>query len=155
MFYISRKIQSIAFFHFSCYNDCTINSNLAENLIFMLTQNKDVISSIIEFVKSTKLKGNVEIDEKSFWWNLENIKLCFYLDIDETSIEYYRCKKNKAIYLGHTHYDTSEVLNLIQDINDKNKILKITVTPLFQTFSVIDRAKKKKSGFFIRRYYSM
>ena len=83
-----------------------------------------------------------------------NIQFNFTL-LDETSIEYYRCKKNKAIYLGHTHYDTSEVLNLIQDINDKNKILKITVTPLFQTFSVIDRAKKKKSGFFIRRYYSM
>ena len=30
MFYISRKIQSVALFHFSLYNEYKINSNLSE-----------------------------------------------------------------------------------------------------------------------------
>ena len=121
----------------------------------MRIENKDEVLAIMEYVKSTNLKGDVDISEDDFWWNLGDIELYFSFDITETKIEYHLCK-NKMIYLGHTHYNNSDVLKLIQEINDENKMLKITVTPLFSTLSVVDRtAKQKKSWFLVRRYYSI
>ena len=44
MFYISRTIPSVAFFHFSCYNDCTINSNLS----YLIMCNKKLSNNLSE-----------------------------------------------------------------------------------------------------------
>ena len=48
MFYISRKIQSFAFFHFSCYNDCTINNNLQVRREIMNTEIRVAIDKFKE-----------------------------------------------------------------------------------------------------------
>lgn len=121
----------------------------------MKIESKDEVLAIMEYVKSTNLKGTVEIGENYFWWNLGDVELYFGLDLTETKVEYYR-RKNKLLYLGHAHFENSDVLTFIRDVNDENKMLQITVTPLFFTLSVIDTtAKQKKSWFLVRRYYSI
>ena len=119
---------------------------------------KDIasVSKIIDAVKALTLKGKADFGEDWFWWELGEVELCFDLDIQETKIEYYRRGKNKAIALGHMHCDNSDLLKLIQDINNNNKIVKILITPLFSSFSVVDKTiKKKRSWFLVRRYYSI
>ena len=50
MFYISRKIQSVAFFHFSCYNDCTINSNLSGQIALSNRYNYELNERLIRLI---------------------------------------------------------------------------------------------------------
>ncbi|MDE6442342.1 MAG: hypothetical protein K2L12_06300 [Clostridia bacterium] len=101
------------------------------------------------------LKGKVDIGKDLLWWELGNIKLNFSVDIDETLVTYYHCKR-KSKYIGHMHLDNCDLINLINDINSENKMVKITVSFLGSTFDVIDKnIKKKKSWFLVRRYYSV
>lgn len=90
----------------------------------------DEIKPILEYVKFTKLKGNVEIiSDDQFIWDLGNLYLHFLLDNRDT-------------------------LNLIQAINSKNKRVHI-VSFFGSIFYVEDKIKKKKrSWLFVRHYYS-
>ena len=112
------------------------------------------VSSIIEYVKSTELKGNVEIvSDNCFMWDIGGIFLHFSIDDRETIIEYSKIK-NRISYIGHFHEDNCNVINLIQDINNENKRVHIC-TFLGSNFCVEDKLKKKKKNFlFIRHYYS-
>ena len=115
---------------------------------------QNAILSIMNYVQSTNLKGNVDIKENSFWWDLGNIILHFDIDVYETPVAYfYRTREN---CLGHFHEVNARVKEFIQDINDENKIVQITTT-FSGTFSfalIHKTAKKKKSRFFVRHYYS-
>lgn len=121
----------------------------------MSIENRDEVSEIMDYIKFADLKGSIEVGDGYFWWKLGDVELYFCLDSMETTVEYFR-RKNKMIYLGHTHCDNADALKLIQGINSGKKMLKITVTPLFSTFSVVDATtKKKKSRFLVQRYYSI
>lgn len=72
-------------------------------------------------------------------------------------IEYYIRKnnKNKFKYIGHLHVDNEDVINMINEINREDKMVKITATFLGSAFQIVDKdTKRKKSWFLIRRYYS-
>ena len=76
--------------------------------------------TIIEFVKSIKAKGYIEIiNDYTFTWNLGGLFLHFLIDDEETTISYSRHKAHHQI--GHFHQDNYDVINLIQDINNENK----------------------------------
>lgn len=110
--------------------------------------------SIMNYIKTIKLKGNVDIEEDGFWWDLGNIKLYFCIDKYETILSYYY-KGHKLRYLGHFHEVNSDVVNLIQDINSESRIIQITDSFFDSSFSIIDKtAERKKSRFLCRHYYS-
>lgn len=115
---------------------------------------QDNILSIMNYIKTVKVKGNVDIGEACFWWKLGDVELHFCIDPDETTVSYYR-KGHTKTSLGHFHKDNSDVVNLIQDINSESKMIQITVSFLCSNFSIINKtAPKKKSWFLCRRYYS-
>lgn len=120
----------------------------------MDVSNQDEILSIIEYVKSAKLKGNIKIEENAFIWELGDVCLHFYIDYCETTIEYFG-RKNKICSVGHFHEDNSSVVELINDINCESNMVEISVSFLGSSFNLLDKTtKKKKSWFFVRRYYS-
>lgn len=113
---------------------------------------KDEISSIMNYVKSAKLKGSVDVGEEWFCWNLGDVELHFCMDEYETTVSYYR-SGHKTI--SHFHTDNSEVVKLIQEINCESKMVQITASVLYSSFSIINKTdKKEKSWFLCRRYYS-
>lgn len=115
---------------------------------------QDEVSSIINYVKSAKLKGSVDVGEEWFWWNLGDVELYFCIDKYDTTVSYFR-NGHKTILIGHFHVDNSEVVKLVQDINCESKMVQITASVLFSSFSIINKTdKKKKSWFLCRRYYS-
>ena len=66
--------------------------------------------SIIEFVKSTKLKGEIEIiNDYVFTWNLEGIFLHFLIEEGETTVIYSQYKAHCEI--GHFHEDNCNAIN--------------------------------------------
>ncbi len=102
---------------------------------------------IIDYVKSIKLKGNVIFENYGFKWELENLSLSFIANSGETVINYYKGKK-ALIEIGHIHVNNEDVINLINEINHEDKMVKITATFLGSTFEVVDKnTKKKKVGF--------
>ena len=111
--------------------------------------------TIVNYVKNTSLKGNVEIiSDEEFLWDLGGVFLRFLLDKRQTTVLYSR-RKNRFFDIGHFHEDNDGVLNLIKDINSENKRVHITSHLLGSDFSVEDKAEKtKKSLLFIRHYYS-
>ena len=117
--------------------------------------NQHSISAIMEYVNTANLKGSVEIKGNSIWWHLGDVILEFSIDSLETTVLYY-CRKKKPHYIGHFHEDHSDTIPLIQDINREDKAVMITATLSGESsFKLIDKAtKRKKSRFFIRRYYS-
>ena len=111
-------------------------------------------ASIIDYVKSTNLKGKVSVVNFGFIWDLENLSLKFIFNSGETVIDYFKGKKN-LISIGQLHVDNEDVIEMINEINREDKIVKITVTLLGSSFQIVDKAsKRKKSWFLIRRYYS-
>lgn len=105
----------------------------------------DEIKPIIEYVKSTKLKGNVEIiSDDQFIWDLGNLYLRFLLDNHETTVLYSK-KKSQIFEIGHFHEDNRDTLNLIQAINSENKRVHI-VSFFGSIFYVEDKIKKKKKS---------
>ena len=116
--------------------------------------NRNEALLIMEYVKSAKLKGKVDIGKDWFWWDLGGIHLYFGVDFRETIVEYHR-RKSRINSIGHFHMDHSDVINLIKEINSEDKTVQITASPLWSSFDIIDStAPKKKSWFLIRRYYS-
>lgn len=115
--------------------------------------NNEVLS-IIEYVKSAKLKGKVEIiNSDQFIWDLGGIFLRFLIDNGETTVIYSK-RKNQIFEIGHFHEDNSNVINLIQDINCDNKRIHI-VAFIGSAFRIEDKTmRKKKSWLLCRHYYS-
>ena len=121
----------------------------------MNIDNQDNISAIIEYCNNTDLKGRVEIRGDSIWWYLGDVILEFYIDSREATVLYY-CKKKKPHYIGHFHEDHSAIIPLIQDINSEDKIVCISVIFGESDVKLINKdTPKKKSRFFVRRYYSI
>lgn len=118
--------------------------------------NKNFIddASIIDYVKSTNLKGKITFENYGFRWDLETISLMFISNSGEMEIDYYK-RKNKLKLIGHLHVDNEDVIDVINEINREDKMIMITVTFLGSTFEIVDKdIKRKKSCFLIRRYYS-
>lgn len=115
---------------------------------------RDEIKPIIQYVKSTKLKGNVEIiADDQFIWDLGNLYLRFLLDNNETTVLYSK-KKNQIFEIGHFHENNRDTINLIQAINEEDKRIHI-VSFFGSIFYVEDKIKKKKrSWLLVRHYYS-
>ncbi len=110
--------------------------------------------SIMEYVKSAKLKGNVEIiNDDQFVWDLGGLYLRFLPDTAETTVVYSKRKK-QGFEIGHFHEDNCDVVNLMQDINRDDKRIHI-VSFLGSAFYIEDKTKKKKkSWLLVRHYYS-
>ena len=123
----------------------------------MAEESQNEVLTIIEYVKSANLKGSVEINRESFWWNLGDVTLVFYLGDGETIVEYYH-SKHIRFNLGHLHVNTSDLMKFIQDINCENKMVKISVfiPLLISKLTIVNKTVgKKRSGLFVRRYYSI
>ena len=111
-------------------------------------------ATIIDYVKSTKLKGKVNFVNYGFKWDLEKLSLTFIFNSGETVIDYFK-DKNKLVPIGHLHIDNEDVIDMIDEINREDKMVKITVTLFGSSFQIVDKAaKRKKSWLLIRRYYS-
>ena len=109
---------------------------------------------IIDHVKSMHLKGEVSFENYGFRWELGGLSLAFIFNSGETVINYYK-GKGRLVEIGHTHVDNEEVINMINEINRDDKMVKITATCLGSTFRIVDRTeKRKKSWLLVRRYYS-
>ncbi len=121
----------------------------------MSVDNKDEILAVMEFVKSAKLKGNVEIIGKDeLLWDIGDVYLRFLFDIRETTILYSR-RKSRYFETGHFHVETCDVISLIQDINSEDKRVHITVLLGGSNFDIESKAeKKKKNWLLVRHYYS-
>ncbi|MDE6585859.1 MAG: hypothetical protein K2K80_04175 [Clostridia bacterium] len=118
--------------------------------------NKNLVddAAIIDYVKSTNLKGKISFENYGFIWDLGSLSLIFICNSGEMQIEY--CKrKNKLISIGHLHVDNEDVIDMINEINREDKMVKITTTFLGSTFEIVDKdSKRKKSWFLFRSYYS-
>ena len=121
----------------------------------MGVDNKDEVLTVMEFVKSANLKGNVEIiGDNGFLWDLGGIFLRFIIDSRETTVLYSR-RKSHFFEIGHFHEDNCDVISLIQDINSENKRVHISVILGGSNFSIEYKTEsKKKSWLFVRHYYS-
>ena len=110
--------------------------------------------SIIEYVKSAKLKGTISFKDYGFVWNLESLDLEFIFNNGEMVIAYYT-GKNYSKSIGHEHVDNEDVIELIKEINREDKMVKITYFLGASMFDIVDKTeKRKKSWFLVRRYYS-
>lgn len=114
----------------------------------------DDFLSIIEYVKSAKLKGNVEIiNDDQFVWDLGGIYLRFLLDNDETTVVYSK-RKSQVFEIGHFHEENCNVINLIQDLNSENKRIHIVIVSfLGSDFLIEDKTKKKKKSWLLAKHY--
>ena len=110
--------------------------------------------AIIDYVKSAKLKGTVEIiSDDHFIWDIGGLFLRFLIDDGETTVVYSK-KKNQLFDIGHFHEDNCDDLNLIQNINDENNRIHITVS-FVSSFCIEHKTnKKKKNWLIVRHYYS-
>ena len=121
----------------------------------MSADNKNEILTIMEYVKTADLKGSVEINKDEFLWDIGGIFLRFAIDIRETTVFYAR-RKSQLFGIGHFHEDNCDVISLINEINNEDKIVQITVYPLGSSFSIVNKNdKKKKSWGIVRHYYSL
>ena len=119
----------------------------------MSVEDKNV--ALMEYVKSTELKGKVQIiSDYEFLWDLGGISLRFLFDAQEAIIIYSRCKSN-CFEIGHFHEDSCNLINLIKDINNADNRIHIAV--LFymfgSTFRIENKAKKKKKSWVIVNHY--
>lgn len=122
----------------------------------MANERQSDVASIMDFVKSATLKGSTQIGETWFLWELGEITLHFNVEESQTTVEYFRHDDPKNA-IGQIQKENSEVIGLIEAINSKDKMVFITRSLLnvCNSFAVVDKsAEKKKSGFFVRRYYS-
>lgn len=120
----------------------------------MNTDNNNEVLTIMEYVKTTNLKGSVEIGETDFWWNLRGVFLHFMIDDRETTVCYSH-RKSQLFDIGHFHEDNCNVISLIQDINSADNRVHITVLLGGSHFGIEQKTdKKKKSWSFVHHYYS-
>ena len=121
----------------------------------MSIDNKEEALVVMEFVKTIKFKGTVEIvSDYEFLWDLGGIFLDFYIDNNETTVLYSH-RKSKWFVIGHFHEDNCNVTNLIQDINSEDKRFHVAVLLGGSYFKIEHKAqKKKKSWVLVRHYYS-
>ena len=113
----------------------------------MRVDNKEEVLAVMEFVKSAKLKGTVEIkSDNEFSWDLGGIFLRFLVDNHETTVLYSR-RKSKLFEIGHFHEDNCNVISLIQDINSEDKRVHIAALLGCSDFGIEHKTEKKK-----RRY---
>lgn len=118
----------------------------------MNMENENKVLTIMEYVKTADLKGNVEIGKDEFLWDLGGIFLRFSIDIRETTVFYSR-RKSQLSGIGHFHEDNCDVISLINEINNADKIVRISVHPLGSSFCLVDKTHKKKKSWVIVRYY--
>ena len=121
----------------------------------MSINSTDEILTIMEFIKATNLKENVEIiGEDQFLWDLGGVFLRFLIDNRETTVSY-SINKSPFGEIGHFHEDNCDVISLIQDINNEDKRVHIAVMLLSNMFSIeYEAEEKKKNWVFARHYYS-
>ena len=114
--------------------------------------NKDEVLAILDYVKSTNLKGSVEIEETDFWWDLGGIFLHFMIDDRETTVCYSR-RKSQFFDIGHFHEDNCNVISLIQNINNENN--RVHIVALFggSNFGIEQKTDKKKKSWLLGRHY--
>lgn len=120
---------------------------------YLSVEDKNV--ALMEYVKSTELKGKVQIiSDYEFLWDLGGIFLRFLFDDQEAMIIYSRRKSN-YFEIGHFHEDCCNLINLIKDINSADKRVHIAV--LFyifgSSFRIENKAKKKKKSWLIVNHY--
>ena len=109
---------------------------------------------VIIYVKTIKAKGKVSFENYGFRWDLEGLSLAFIFNSGETVIAYYKNAK-KLVEIGHLHVDNEDAINMINEINREDKMVKITATVFGSNFEIVDKnTKRKKSWFLVRRYYS-
>ncbi len=114
--------------------------------------NGDEVLAIMEYIKSANLKGSVEIGNNEFLWDLGGVFLRFAIDVRETTV-FYLHRKSQLLNIGHFHEDNFNVISLINEINSEDKRVQITVHPLGDSFSIINKTDKKKRSWLIVRYY--
>ena len=119
----------------------------------MNADKKDEVLAIMGYVKSTDLKGNVEIGETDFWWDLGGLFLHFMIDEIETTVFYSR-RKSQFFDIGHFHEDNCNVIKLIQDINSEDKRVHVAVLLGGSSIGIENKTDKKKRSWLIRHYYS-
>lgn len=111
--------------------------------------------TIIDHVKSSNLKGQIVFENHGFKWYWGDLWLEFIFNSGEMTISYFK-SKSKFISIGHMHVDNEDIIDLINEINREDKVIKVTSNFLWgSSFEIIDKtAERKKSCFLIRRYYS-
>lgn len=112
--------------------------------------------SIMDYVRSAKLKGEVDIGVYWFTWDLGGVYLRFTVFDNETDVSYFGDKVGEEP-IGTLHKDNAELIQFIEEINDENKMVEIVkyFFGICTSFSVVDKScGKKKSSLFARRYYS-
>lgn len=119
----------------------------------MSIKNTDEILTIMEFIKTTNLKGYVEITgEDQFIWDLGGVFLSFFVGNRETTV-LYSSGKSLLGEIGHFHEDNCDVISLIQDINNEEKRVHIAVVLGSSMFSIEHQAEKKKKNWVLARHY--
>lgn len=120
----------------------------------MNMENENDVLAIMEYVKTAKLKGSVEIGKDEFLWDLGGIFLRFTIDNLETTVIYAR-RKSQRFGIGHFHEDNCDVISLINEINNEDKIVQVTVHPLGSSFCIVNKTdRRKKNWVIVRHYYS-
>jgi len=121
----------------------------------MSVDDKEEVLAVMEFVKSAKLKGKVEIiSNDEFSWDLSGIFLRFLVDNGETTVLYSR-RKSKLFEIGHFHEDNCNLISLLQDINSEDKRVHVATLWGCSVFRIEHKTeKKKKSWLLVRHYYS-
>ena len=121
----------------------------------MSVGNKEEVLAVMEFVKSAKLKGTVEIiSDYEFLWDLDGVFLRFFVDNNETTVSY-SLRKSLLFEIGHFHEDNCNVISLIQDINSEDKRVHIAALLGCSNFGIEHKTKKKKKSWvLVRHYYS-
>lgn len=107
-----------------------------------------------DFLQKPDLKGSVDYEEDKIIWNLGDVSLELTVYPEFTAVEYYH-KKGVLARDGNFREDTSEMLKLLEKINDENNTVKISFYPFVSSFDVIDKTEKKKNSWlFAHHYYS-
>lgn len=111
---------------------------------------------IMDYVRSNKFKGTLDVGEDCFTWDLDGVFFRFSVYDNQTDVEYF-VNKESDDPIGKLIKDNAEVLPLIEQINDENKMVEVTkyFFGICNSFMVVDKSVgKKKSRLFVRRYYS-
>lgn len=113
-------------------------------------------TTILDYVRSAKMKGVVDVDDYGFTWDLEGVFFRFNVYENQTDVDYFGDTHDDEP-IGKFIKDNAEVLPFIEEINDENKMVAITkyFLGLCTSFEVVDKSTpKKQSDMFVRHYYS-
>jgi len=120
------------------------------------TQKQVSKAEILDYVRSAKMKGTVDVDDYGFTWDLGGVFFRFSVYDNQTDVDYFGDTHDDDP-IGKFIKDNAEVLPFIEEINDENKMVAITkhFLDICVTFEVVDKSTpKKQSGLFTRHYYS-